>query len=90
MDLSISDKNDILSCVDSPCISFRDSLNTFCDDMLDTPCCHDPYASISSSCSLTNHVEEIIESSAHNTNGEMSRRSKKEITMSERKCYERQ
>ena len=89
MDLSISStKNVIHSCVDSPCISYRDSLNTSCDDMLDSPCCHDLYASISSSYCLTNHVEEIRENSAHITNGEIARRAKKEITMLERKCYE--
>ena len=62
MDLSMSKtKSDIHSCVDSPCISYRDSLNKFCDDMLDIPCCRDLHASISSSCCLTNHVEEIRE-----------------------------
>ena len=88
LDLNTSSKNDIHSCVDSPYISYRDSLNTCCDDMLDSPCCHDIYASISSSCCLTNHVEEIRENGAHITNGEFARRAKKEITMLERKCYE--
>ena len=88
MDLSISSKNDLHSCVDSPCISFGDSLNTFCDDMLDTPCFHDLCASISSSCCLTNHVEETRENSAHIINEEIARGAKKDITLLERKCYE--
>jgi hypothetical protein len=33
----------------------NDMLN--CDDMFDMPCCHDPNASISSSCCMANHVE---------------------------------
>ena len=30
-----------------------------CNDMLDLPCCHDRNALVSSSCPMTNHVEEI-------------------------------
>ena len=56
--------------------------------MLDTPCFHDLYASISSSCCLTNHVEETRENSAHIINEEIARRAKKDITSLERKCYE--
>ena len=88
LDLNTSSKNEIHSCVDSPCISYRDSLNNFCDDMFDTPCCHDLYTSSSSSCCLPNHVEEIREISAHVIKGDFARKAKKEITTLERKCYE--
>ena len=40
-------------------MSCDDGVNLICDDMLDLPCCHDRNASVSSSCSMTNHVEEI-------------------------------
>ena len=40
-------------------ISCDDGVKLICDDMLDLPCCHDRNALVSSSCSMTNHVEEI-------------------------------
>ena len=40
-------------------ISCNDGVKLICDDMLDLPCCHDRNALVSSSCSMTNHVEEI-------------------------------
>ena len=40
-------------------ISCDDGVKLICDDMLDLPCCHDRNDLVSSSCSMTNHVEEI-------------------------------
>jgi hypothetical protein len=48
----------ISSCVDSPCMSSRNYLNTMVDDMLDMSCCHDHNAYISSSCLFANNVDE--------------------------------
>jgi hypothetical protein len=59
LDLNTScNKGDISSCVDSPCMSSRNHLNTMVDDMLDMSCCHDHIAYISSSCLFANNVEE--------------------------------
>ena len=40
-------------------ISCNDGVKIICDDMLVLPCCHDRNALVSSSCPMTNHVEEI-------------------------------
>ena len=73
MDLSISSTtNSINYCVDSPCISPKNSLKNVCGDMLAPPCCHDRNALVSSSCSITNHVEEIKKDVAHLINEEPS------------------
>ena len=40
-------------------ISCNDGVKLICDDMLDLPCCHDRNVLVSSSYSMTNHVEEI-------------------------------
>jgi hypothetical protein len=47
------------SYVKGPCISPKICLIKFCDDMLVSSCDHDQNSSISSSCCMTNHVEEI-------------------------------
>jgi hypothetical protein len=47
------------SCVKGPCISPRICLINFFDNMLVSSCDHDQNDSISSSCCLTNHVEEL-------------------------------
>jgi hypothetical protein len=66
MDLSISSTtNSINYCVDSPCISPKNSMTNVCDDMLALPCCHDQNTLVSSSCSMTNHVEEIKKNETH-------------------------
>ena len=51
-------RNDLHACVDSPCISCVSCLNKSNDDMLALYCGHDKNASISSSCCVTNNVEE--------------------------------
>jgi hypothetical protein len=48
--------------VDSPCISFACCLNKSHDDMLVTACFHDINASSSSSCCVSNNVEESEDS----------------------------
>ena len=59
MDLNTySTQNDLHACVDSPCISCRNSLTKSYDDMLDTSSCHNKNGCISSSPCVTNHVEE--------------------------------
>src|ERR1041385_9000930 len=58
LDLNTSSTINILhACVDSPCISCKNHLNISHDDMLAISCCHDNYASISSSY-CANNVEE--------------------------------
>ena len=64
--LSISCTNlGIDSLVNSPYISSKDSLTYSCDDMFDLTCCHDLNAKTSSSCCMTNNVEEIKKIGAH-------------------------
>jgi hypothetical protein len=63
LDLNISSTiNALHACVSSPCIPCVCSLNKFHDDMLVTPCCHDINASSSSSCCVSNNVEETKDS----------------------------
>ena len=50
------------ACVDSPCISCTNCLNRSHDDMLAMSCGHDINASISSSCFLSDNVEETKDS----------------------------
>ena len=51
----------ILPCA-SPCNSSTNNVPTFCDELLSLPCCSNNEASTSSStCIVTNHVEEIKE-----------------------------
>jgi hypothetical protein len=54
--------NTLHVCVDSPCISCACCLNKSHGDMLVTPCCHDISASSSSSCCVSNNVEETRDS----------------------------
>ena len=54
--------NALHACVDSPCISCRNCLIKSHDDMLAMSCCHDINASISSSCCVSNNVEETKDS----------------------------
>jgi hypothetical protein len=59
LDLNTSSTTNALhACVDSPCISCACCLNTSHDDMLVTTSCHDINASSSSSCCVSNNVEE--------------------------------
>jgi len=59
MDLNTtSTKNDLLACVDGPCISCSNCLTKSHDDMLVLSCCHDKNACASSSPCVTNNVEE--------------------------------
>ena len=59
MDLNTSrSQNNSHDCVDSPCISCRNSLTKSYDDMLDTSCCQNNNGCISSSPCVSNHVEE--------------------------------
>ena len=59
LDLNTSSTiNDIHACVDSPRISCVNSLSKSHDDMLATSCRHNINASISSSCCVSNNVEE--------------------------------
>ena len=63
LDLNTSStRNDLHACVDSPCISCVSCLNKSNDDMLALSCGHDKNASISSSCCVTNIVEETKDS----------------------------
>jgi hypothetical protein len=57
-----STRNDLHACVDSPCISCVSCLNKSNDDMLALSCGHDKNTSISSSCCVTNNVEETKDS----------------------------
>jgi hypothetical protein len=57
-----STRNDLHACVDSPCISCVSCLNKSNDDMLALSCGHDKNASISSSCCVSNNVEETKDS----------------------------
>jgi hypothetical protein len=50
--------NDLHACVDSPCISCASCMNKYHDDMLDLSCFHDTNISTSSSCCVSNNVEE--------------------------------
>ena len=75
------------SCVRGLCISPRICLIKFCDDMLTSRCGHDQNDSISSSCCMTNHVEEIKKKLAHMIEEEISRRTKK-VSIKRRQCYE--
>ena len=50
--------NVLHACVDSPCISCKNCLTKYHDDMLPISCCHDKNVYISSSC-CANNVEEI-------------------------------
>jgi hypothetical protein len=54
--------NALHACVDSPCISCVRCSNKSYDDMLTSSCCHDINASSSSSCCVSNNVEEIGDS----------------------------
>src|SRR4051812_1207245 len=59
LDLNTSStQNSSHACVNSPCISCRNDLNKYHDDMLMLSCCHVKNASISSSSCVANHVEE--------------------------------
>jgi hypothetical protein len=59
LDLNTSSTTNALhACVDSPCISCACCLNKSHDDMLNTPSFHDINASSSSSCCVSNNVEE--------------------------------
>jgi hypothetical protein len=59
LDLNTSSTtNSLHACVDSPCISCAYCLNKSHDDMFVTPCCHGINASSSSSCCVSNNVEE--------------------------------
>ena len=49
-----------------------DSAKLISDDMLALPCCHDGNALVSSSCSVTNHVEEIKKDEARLIDEELS------------------
>ena len=63
LDLNTSStRNDLHACVDSPCISCVSCLNKSNNDMLALSCGHDKNASISSSCCVTNNVEETKDS----------------------------
>jgi hypothetical protein len=63
LDLNTSSTiNALHACVDSPCISCVCSLNKSHDDILVTPCCHNINASSSSSCCVSNNVEEAKDS----------------------------
>jgi len=63
LDLNTSStRNDLHACVDSPCISCVSCLNKSNDDMLALSCGHDKNASISSSCCVSNNVEETKDS----------------------------
>jgi hypothetical protein len=63
LDLNTSSTiNSSHTCVDSAGISCVCSLNKSHDDMLVTPCCHDINASSSSSCCVSNNVEETKDS----------------------------
>ena len=63
LDLNTSSTiNNLHACVDSPCISCINCLNKSHDDMLTMSCGHDINASISSSCCVSNNVEETEES----------------------------
>jgi hypothetical protein len=75
------------SCVNSPYISPRIYLIKFCDDILVSSCDHDQNDSISSSCCMTNHVEEIKENLGHMIKEEINRRTKKG-DIKRRQCYE--
>ena len=68
MDISTtSTQNDVLPCA-SPSNSSRHNVATSCDELLDLPCCSNSDAFTSSStCVVTNHVEEIKELKAHVT-----------------------
>jgi hypothetical protein len=54
--------NSLHACVDSPCISCVSFLNKSHDDMLALSSCHNINASISSSCCVSNNVEETEDS----------------------------
>jgi hypothetical protein len=59
LDLNTSSTiNALYACVDSPCISCVCFFNTSHNDMLTLSCCHDINASSSSSCCVSNNVEE--------------------------------
>ena len=63
LDLNTCITNNALhASVDSPCISCSSCLTQSHDDMLAMPCCHDKNASISSSCCVSNDVEETEDS----------------------------
>ena len=59
LDLNTSSTSNVINAsVDSPCISCVSCLNKSNDDMLALSCGHDKNASISSSCCVSNNVEE--------------------------------
>jgi hypothetical protein len=74
-------------CVKCPCISPRIWLIKFYDDMLVSSCDHDKNDSISSSCCMAKHVEEIKEKLCHIIKEEINRRTKK-VSIKRRQCYE--
>jgi hypothetical protein len=64
---STTSQNAILPCA-SPCNSSTHTIATSCDELLSLPCCSNNIASTSSStCVVTNHVEEIKELEAQVT-----------------------
>ena len=66
LDLNTCITNNVIHVsVDSPCISYSSCLTKSHDDMLAMPCCHDKNASISSSCCVSNNVEETNDSMGH-------------------------
>jgi hypothetical protein len=59
LDLNTSSTiNALHACVDSPCISYASCMNKSYDNMLDLSCFHDTNISTSSSCCVSNNVEE--------------------------------
>ena len=64
---TFSTENALHACVDSPCISCISSLHKSHDDMLAMSSCHEQNASISSSCLLSNNVEETEHSMRQET-----------------------
>ena len=74
--------NALHACVDSPCISCVNCLNKSHDDMLALSCCHDIHASISSSCCVSNNVEETEDSMGQDKilNGASSNSSSSHVT----------
>jgi hypothetical protein len=59
LDLNTSSTiNALHACVGSPCISCASCMNKSHDDMLDLSCFHDTNISTSSSCCVSNNVEE--------------------------------
>ncbi|KAE8771044.1 hypothetical protein D1007_57108 [Hordeum vulgare] len=65
MDMGISSSTySVNYCVDSSCISPKDSLTNVCGDMLALPCFHDQNDLVPSSCHMTNHLGDIKKNEA--------------------------